>query len=106
MKSEAPSALPVLIEAVRDEKIPVRKAAAWSLGQVGDPAAVPALTESLSDMWAVEYVATSLGAFGKATAIPALEMALNDYKVFSSRQAIKDALRRIHSLFGNHNQKI
>ncbi|SNB60284.1 HEAT repeat-containing protein, partial [Thermoflexus hugenholtzii JAD2] len=40
-------ALPALTQALQDKDGMVRRAAAWALGKIGDPQALPALTQAL-----------------------------------------------------------
>ena len=47
--SDARTAVPALIAALKDEDEEMRRAAAESLGEIGDQAAVPALIEALKD---------------------------------------------------------
>jgi HEAT repeat protein len=42
-------ALPLLLQVLRDEQWVRRRGAAWALGEIGDPAAVPGLVEALAD---------------------------------------------------------
>ena len=83
---EAASAVPALIEALRDPKAGVREKTAEALGEIGPEAAsaVPALIEALKDREArVRKNAAWTLAFGKigpeaASAVPALIEALKD----------------------------
>jgi HEAT repeat protein len=60
----------------------VRRAAAWALGQIGDPQATPALIQALQDEeWVVRQAAArALEQIGDPQATPALIQALRDEK--------------------------
>jgi HEAT repeat protein len=76
-------ALPKLILALNDPNAAIRRSAAKSLGQIGDPGAVEALIAALespleADLMnsSQEIAAEALGAIGDVNAVPALTSAL------------------------------
>ena len=81
--------LPALTQALRDEEWWVRRAAAWALGEIGDPQAVPALVGALGDKDEdVRQTATeALGEIGDPQALPALFGALGDESWWVRREA-------------------
>jgi HEAT repeat protein len=97
--SEARSAVPALIAALKKESL-VRQNAALALGQIGPDArdAVPALCEALGDSeWTVRrHAALALGHIGPQArqAIPALHKLSRDLDPLV-RQAAKTALQQI-----------
>ena len=69
-----------LIQALGDRSENVRAAAAWALGDLGDPQAIPALIQALGDQsenvrWAAAW---ALGDLGDPQAVPPLIKALRD----------------------------
>ena len=75
LKKIGSPAVPALVEALKDEDKDVRAHAAETLGNIGDPSAIPALTEALNDA-GVRIIATeALGKLG-ASGVPALVEAL------------------------------
>jgi len=80
----------------REEK--ARLAAAVSLGRLGDPRAVPALSHALTDRSPVVrgVAATALGHLGDPRAIPALERAAGDANE-AVRMRARDALSSLRS---------
>jgi HEAT repeat protein len=78
-----PGITQVLVKACKDESWQVRKAAAFSLGVVGDKATLPTILEMLeSDEHAYvrQSAAVALGRIGDAVAIPGLINALRNRK--------------------------
>ena len=74
-KSNAPSAIPTLIDALQDPKSSIRQKAARTLGQIGDSRAVNALIElMLNDKKHAprESAITALGKIGSARALAPL----------------------------------
>ncbi|HKR59103.1 MAG TPA: HEAT repeat domain-containing protein [Pyrinomonadaceae bacterium] len=82
----------------KNENLLVLRAAAHSLGQIGNRAAVPALVATLQDEQAESDVrreaAIALGLIGDTTALPALNGATNAEDPYLARAAF-DASRRI-----------
>jgi HEAT repeat protein len=70
------SAIPALMDALRDHDPNIRRAACIALGQIGDTAAVPALIQRLGDAnWSVRNAACiALGQVGDTAAVPALRV--------------------------------
>ncbi|MFZ8842411.1 HEAT repeat domain-containing protein, partial [Thermoflexus sp.] len=70
---------PELHQALQGETWAVRQAAAWALGQIGDPQTTPALIQALQDeeWWVCRAAARALGQIGPP-AVPALIQALRD----------------------------
>jgi HEAT repeat protein len=70
------SAVPTLIDALRDNDPTIRRSACTALGQIGDTAAVPVLIQRLEDTDSnVRSAAcTALGLIGDTAAIPALRV--------------------------------
>ncbi|MDQ1251123.1 MAG: hypothetical protein QG646_192 [Euryarchaeota archaeon] len=94
-------ALPTLIQALGDENVRVRKYAAMTLGKIGDPSAIPALTQALSDKdedcllcLLRGYAAEALGKIGDYSVVPALIQALSDKNGWLTDHAVS-ALREI-----------
>lgn len=73
------TAVPLLIDALKDPDADIRRDAAWNLGSLGDDRAIPALTEALKDQDddVRFHVARNLGKFG-GPAVPFLLSALKD----------------------------
>ena len=71
--------------------------AAWTLGQLGDPDAVPGLTKALGEVGddVRASVASALGRIGDAAAVPYLIERLRDDPMFKVRQWSLFALGRI-----------
>ena len=71
--------MPTLIASTRDDDKDVRKTAAFSLGAIGDPRAVPILVKGLDDETAdVRWnAAVALSRFGDRRALPALREMLD-----------------------------
>jgi HEAT repeat protein len=94
---EAKAAVAVLLEAVKDEDVLVRRNALWAFFNVG-PQAVPALLEALKDdFWVVRNdAAGTLGQIGRQAveAVPALLEALKDPDYYV-RESSASALDRI-----------
>jgi HEAT repeat protein len=89
-------AVPALIQALGDSDSAVRCAAAWALGDLGDPQAMPALIQALEDLdEAVRRAAAkALGDLGDPQAIPALIKALRD-RSENVRRAAAEALGKL-----------
>ena len=72
-----------LVVALKDSDAGVRRQAARTLAQIGNPRAVPALSAAMKDaepdMRAI--IASALGELGDAAAVPALRDALKDENV-------------------------
>ena len=78
-KSSVESAIDGLIVALRDPDEGVRAQAAAALGRIGNPRAVPALLNSITDTVEVRRcVVKALGQIGDRAALPALVAALKD----------------------------
>lgn len=87
------SAVPVLLEVLRDEHWAKRRGAAWALGEIADPAAVPGLIEALYDDDALvrREAAIALRAMQDPHAAEALVRALSDQEK-AVRKAASEAL--------------
>jgi HEAT repeat protein len=83
------SAVPALIQALKDSEWFVRRYAAEALGQIGDASAVPALIQALKDSneYVRRYAAEALGQIGDASAVAALIQALKDSEEYVRRYA-------------------
>jgi HEAT repeat protein len=117
------SAIPILLESLkrkshsfpwwaprakeRDRKI--RSFAAWTLGEIGDASAVPALTQVTTDSTENEYVrfhaATALGKIGDASAVPALTQVIT--KEYGSADLMhhfifRSAAQAVNQIAGEH----
>jgi len=92
---EAESAVPTLLQAMRDNDIFLRAGIAGALIKIGYPA-VPGLTKALFDRNnAVKRAAAkALGKIGSDRAVPALANALNDQNA-GVRKFAREALERI-----------
>ncbi len=90
------SAVPVLIEALKDSDEDVRRASAEALGKIQDPQAVPALIQTLkdSDKDVRQASAEALGKIGDSQAVPALIQTLKDSE-WDVRRASAEALVQI-----------
>lgn len=79
---QVPEAVPDLLAVSNDADLNLRVKAVWALGEIGDPAAVPALIPLLGDEtpvggWQVSsYAATALRRLGQGALVNALEAAL------------------------------
>jgi HEAT repeat protein len=75
------SAVPALIDALRDDDPRIRQAACTALGQIGNLAAVSELTKRLQDSVSDvrKAACTALGQIGDPSAVPALIACLNDW---------------------------
>ncbi len=73
------SALPTLLQLIRDDDWFIRRSAAWALGEIGDKAAVPALVEALYDEenLVIADAAMALGWVRDAEALPWLRQLLH-----------------------------
>lgn len=98
----ADDAIPALQEALRNEDADVRQAAAWALGEIGDPQAVPALQEALKDEDADvrRAAAEALGEIARALRPAAEEKERRKQVVLLSRVArrrtdVYDALQAV-----------
>lgn len=93
----------VLIQALQNEDMLVRKAAAWALGQSHEPHRVESLIPALQDPEADvrEIVARALGEIGDQRALPSLLALINDPDP-GVRTAIAEATERIYELHGKH----
>ena len=91
------SAVPALLEALKDSNEEVRRGAADALGEIGDASAAPALLEALKDSYDEEmlkHAAGALGKIGDASAVPGLLQALKYRDKWGPRYAA-DALGEI-----------
>lgn len=72
---EGTSVLPVLLQALNDDKWSVRKAAVEALGGLNDPSVIPSLIETLNDSDGIVRWKTVdiLGKFGEPSTIPYLK---------------------------------
>jgi len=89
---------PALLAYLEHRHERVRKAAAKALGEIRDPAAVPALEKALVDdeAWGVRIAAAkALGEIRDPAAVPALEKALGDDEAREVREAAAAALGEI-----------
>jgi hypothetical protein len=95
------SAVPALMDALKDQDTPVRATAARALGEMGPAAnsSTPALVGALSDReWPVRFhAATALGDIGTLAkdALPGLRQVATTDQKLEVRQAAEQALRRI-----------
>lgn len=82
------TAVPLLIDALKDPDADIRRDAAWNLGNLGDERAIPALTEALKDQDddVRFHVARNLGKF-EEPAVPFLLDALEDPDEYVRRYA-------------------
>ena len=91
-------AVPMLIDALKDDDELVREHAAEALGDIGSPEAIPHLTRALEDEAGRvrRDAVSSLGRFGPAAkaALPKAEKLLQDSEPLV-REAARAALRRI-----------
>jgi HEAT repeat protein len=84
----------------RDKDTIAIRAAVWALGEIGDPAAIPALAKTLEKALASDYCDVAkviigvLGKIGSALSIPALERA-REYRDASVRETAAKVLSRI-----------
>jgi len=87
-------AVPPLIQALGDSDSEVRLAAAWALGDLGDPQAVPALIQALRDHWDVRRSAAEALVKIGTPAVPPLIQALGDSD-WDVRRAAAEALGKL-----------
>jgi HEAT repeat protein len=73
-------ALHALVQMLSDKDWQVRREAAWALGEIGDPKAVPFLIRSLrdKDKYVRRAAAWALGKIGDPQVVPALIDVLKD----------------------------
>jgi len=71
-----PGCVPHLISLLSDKSLVVQCAAIWALGRIGDSAAVRELCVCLKDVSVVQDAAFALGEIGDPEAIPALQHVL------------------------------
>ncbi|MGH2406038.1 MAG: HEAT repeat domain-containing protein [bacterium] len=98
-------AMPVLLQALRDDAAMVRRLAARELGRRKNAAALQALVNTLQqdmDVWVREAAARALGDLGHRGALPALQtVARNKQEMGLVREAAAQAIQRI-----NRRQKV
>jgi HEAT repeat protein/beta-lactamase regulating signal transducer with metallopeptidase domain len=89
-------AVPALIAALRDPDVEVRRAAARSLSNLGDPRAVPGLIDALKDSDAEvrSCAAQALGSLEDKRAVPGLVALLKD----ANKDVRQSALQALHSM--------
>ena len=90
------SAVPALIETLRDDHMGIRSSAAGALGKIGDVCAVPALIKRLKDeMDAVRcHAAHALSKIGDSVTLPRKILAASNFSA-KERVEIVDRLRRV-----------
>jgi len=90
------AAIPQLQRLLRHENWMVRRGAAWALGELGDPAAVPGLVAALDDPdpLVIAKALTALGLIGDAAALQAIAPALR-HANWRVGRAAAEALGRI-----------
>lgn len=91
-RKDAASAVPKLIEKLKDPDEVMRKRAAVALGEIGDLSAVDPLIDSLNDLEIRKPAATSLGQLGDKRAKEPLLKALHEANSEDERWAIWYAL--------------